>query len=244
MRKPALLLSIGAHALAILLLVLAAILAPKVLPPHRPTVLELQPRRIEMPLPAKKGGGGQRSKLLARQGSPPPRPTHRLFVLPMIERNEQPKLVLQAALFEAPEVNMRLAVGDPFGVPGGDGGLGEGLAGIGDGKGKSVGSEDGGGVSGLNLRREKITRQAQVLYKVEPDYSEEARRANFQATVILYIEIGLDGRATNIRVMRRAGLGLDEKAIEAVRQWRFTPALAGSEPVVAPATVEIGFRLL
>ena len=58
---------------------------------------------------------------------------------------------------------------------------------------------------------------------MEPEYSEEARKAKYQGTVLLYIEVDTDGRATNIRVVRSLGLGLDEKAIEAVKKWKFKP---------------------
>jgi TonB family protein len=79
---------------------------------------------------------------------------------------------------------------------------------------------------------------------VEPEYSEEARKLKFQGTVLLAIDVDVNGSAVNIRVVRPAGLGLDERAIEAVRKWRFRPALSGDRPVVAPATVEVNFRLL
>ena len=63
-----------------------------------------------------------------------------------------------------------------------------------------------------------------IISKVEPSYSEEARKAKFQGTVVLSVTVGTDGRASHIQVQRSLGLGLDEKAIEAVKQWRFKPA--------------------
>ena len=78
----------------------------------------------------------------------------------------------------------------------------------------------------------------------EPEYSEEARKARHQGTVILAIDVDETGHATNIRVMHGLGLGLDEKAIQAVMRWKFRPALSGDRPVTAPATVEVSFRLL
>ena len=65
-----------------------------------------------------------------------------------------------------------------------------------------------------------------LLYKVEPAYSEEARAAKYQGTVLLYCEIGPEGRASHIRVLESLGLGLDEQAIAAVTQWKLA-ALAG-----------------
>jgi len=83
-----------------------------------------------------------------------------------------------------------------------------------------------------------------VLFKKEPDYSEEARTAKLQGTVLLGTEIGTDGLAYNIRVIRSLGEGLDEKAIEAVSQWRFKPGTKDGQPVAVKATIEINFRLL
>ena len=83
-----------------------------------------------------------------------------------------------------------------------------------------------------------------VLYKVEPEYSEDARRAHSQGTVVLYVEVDTSGRARNIHVIRRLGLGLDEKAIEAVSKWRFQPGMKGDKPVTVAATIEVNFRLL
>jgi TonB family protein len=83
-----------------------------------------------------------------------------------------------------------------------------------------------------------------LLFKSEPEYSEEARAAKFQGTVLLYIEVAPDGTAQNIRVTRPLGLGLDEKAIEAVRRWKFRPGQKDGQPVTVAATIEVNFRLM
>jgi TonB family protein len=83
-----------------------------------------------------------------------------------------------------------------------------------------------------------------LIFKMEPQYTEEARAAKFQGTVLLYIVVQADGRATDIRVQRSLGLGLDEKAIEAVQQWRFTPGTKDGNPVPVAATIEVNFRLM
>jgi TonB family protein len=83
-----------------------------------------------------------------------------------------------------------------------------------------------------------------LIFKVEPQYTETARAAKFQGTVLLYIEVQPDGRAANIRVQRSLGLGLDEKAIEAVQQWRFKPGTKDGSPVPVAATIEVNFRLM
>jgi len=83
-----------------------------------------------------------------------------------------------------------------------------------------------------------------LLFKREPEYTEEARQAKYQGTVLLYIEVDPSGKATNIRVQRSLGLGLDEKAIEAVRQWKFKPGTKDGIPVPVSATIEVNFRSL
>jgi TonB family protein len=83
-----------------------------------------------------------------------------------------------------------------------------------------------------------------LVFKVEPAYSEEARVAKFQGTSVLSVEIGPDGIARNTRIVRWLGLGLDEKAIEAISRWRFKPGMKDGQPVTVSATIEVNFRLL
>jgi TonB family protein len=82
-----------------------------------------------------------------------------------------------------------------------------------------------------------------LIHKTEPEYTEEARAAKYQGTVLLYVEIDRDGNATNIKVQRSLGLGLDEKAVEAVKQWKFKPGYKDGTPVTVQATIEVNFRL-
>jgi TonB family protein len=83
-----------------------------------------------------------------------------------------------------------------------------------------------------------------LLYKVEPEYSEEARAAKYQGTVLLRVVITPEGAAGEIKVIRLLGRGLDEKAIEAVKQWRFRPGLRDGRPVHVGATIEVNFKLM
>lgn len=88
------------------------------------------------------------------------------------------------------------------------------------------------------------TQPAALLERTEPDYTDEARLANHEGTVLLRADIDTDGRAKNIRVVRPLGLGLDEKAAEAVREWRFRPARADGRRVASRIRLEIAFRLM
>ena len=83
-----------------------------------------------------------------------------------------------------------------------------------------------------------------LLYKIEPEYSESARKARYQGSVLLTVDVGVDGKPRNIRVVRSVGLGLDEKAIDAVSTWRFKPARHKGRAVTAAITIEVNFRLL
>ena len=173
----------------------------------------------------------------------------RPFVPPMIARVDQPRLPLRQAVLEAPEFNIDAAeIGHPSGYgdrpssgPAGLLSIGTrpGPGGPGDG-----GDGPGGFVTGQRPKPARVTRGPRVIYQEEPEYSEEARKARFQGAVVLQVEIGTDGRTSKIRVVRSVGLGLDERAIEAVSHWRFDPARNGEGPVAATALVEVSFHLL
>ena len=83
----------------------------------------------------------------------------------------------------------------------------------------------------------------QVIDKVDPEYSAEARTAKHAGTVVIGLVVDSIGCVSQIRVIRSLGLGLDEKAIEAVSKWRFRPGLKNGKPVATSATIEVNFRL-
>lgn len=83
-----------------------------------------------------------------------------------------------------------------------------------------------------------------LISKVEPEYSEAARKAKYQGTVTLNVEVSAAGQVTSARVVKSLGLGLDEKAIDAVKQWKFRPAMKDGQPVAAQAQAQLSFRLL
>ena len=95
----------------------------------------------------------------------------------------------------------------------------------------------------IPLRSDVIDRTPVVIKKTDPEYTEEARSAKVEGAVVLQVEIATDGRARNIHVVKSLGYGLDEKAIECVRQWRFRPAVKHGTRVRVPATIEVNFHL-
>jgi len=109
--------------------------------------------------------------------------------------------------------------------------------------GPGVGPGSGGGYGGGPYVAGGGVSAPRAIYSPEPDYSEEARKAKYQGMVILQVVVDADGRSRDIRVARSAGMGLDEKAIEAVRHWRFEPGTKDKRPVAVVVNVEVNFRL-
>ncbi len=83
-----------------------------------------------------------------------------------------------------------------------------------------------------------------LLSKVEPQYTEGARAGKVQGTAMLMVDIGPDGIARNYQVVRSLEPGLDQKAIDAVQQWRFRPGKKDDTPVTVRAMIEVNFRLM
>jgi TonB family protein len=81
-----------------------------------------------------------------------------------------------------------------------------------------------------------------LIHKVDPDYTPEALQAGLEGTVVVGIEVGTDGAAHGIHVRKSLGMGLDQKAVDAVKFWRFEPATREGKPVAVPATIEVNFR--
>ena len=149
--------------------------------------------------------------------------------------------------FESPTIEINVQqIGDPASLLA-NGGLGlHGVNGIGDrGCCGGIGNQTSGkpGIGGDGRIGHKVT-QPQLIYKVEPEFSEAARKAKYQGVVVLAIEVDASGHPRNLRILEMLGLGLDEKAIEAVSQWRFRPGYQDGRPVVTMATVEVSFRLM
>lgn len=201
------------------------------------------------------GGGGDRSPTPASKGKLPKLATKQ-FVPPMITRVENPKLVMEPTLIiqpdaKMPAVNMDV-LGDPLGQsgiasngPGYGGGMGSGHGGgVGPGSGPGYGPGSGGNIGGGAYRIGGGVTGPVVLYKIEPEYSEEARKTKFQGTVLIFIVVDERGNPRDLKVIRPLGMGLDQKALEAVARWKFSPGKKDGKPVAVQATVEINFRLL
>lgn len=198
------------------------------------------------------GGGGDRDKLQATKGALPKLSKQQIVPPMVVVRNENPKLTAPPEVV-VPQMNLPQvgSLGDPLSNvtlasngTGSGGGIGSGSGGgVGSGRGPGVGPGWGGGIGGGAYRVGGGVSAPRALYSPDPEYSEEARKAKWQGTVVLWVVIGPDGRPRDVRVQRSLGMGLDEKAIEAVRTWKFEPAKKDGQPVAVQVNVEVNFRL-
>ncbi len=239
-------LSLGIHAAMVAILLLWTTHSSQTLPPpvsgRHVTPLAPRPRDLAK-WTGQHAGGINQTLLPAKHGAPPPK-AHRTFIQPV--RLPDPKLPMAMTVaFESPTLIVNAdQIGDPlsklpFGELGTHGGI---SAGDGCCKGIGPGTDGTPGVTGGQSGHHITT--AQLIYKVEPEFSEEARKAKYSGAVLLAIEVDSTGHVRGIRVLQSPGLGLDQKAIDAVRQWRFRPGYQDGKPVVTPATVEVNFRLM
>jgi periplasmic protein TonB len=198
------------------------------------------------------GSGGAAQKTPASKGVAP-RAAREQLTPPVLLRNNIAPLVAEATVIAPPDIELSRTkqVGDPLskiadfsngpGVRGGIGGrIGTG-AGEGDGPGRGPGSKGGccGDVFGIG----NGVSMPKPIYSPEPEFSEEARKVKHQGDVVLLATIGADGHPHDLTVVRSLGMGLDEKALEAVRTWRFDPAKKDGRPVAVKMNIIVNFRL-
>jgi len=81
-----------------------------------------------------------------------------------------------------------------------------------------------------------------LIYSAEPEFSEDARRAKKGGSVLVYLWVDAQGLPSHLRIVRGVGYGLDEKAVEAIRQYRFKPATLNGEPVTVDLNIEVNFQ--
>ncbi len=191
------------------------------------------------------GGGGDHSKIPESKGKLP-RPAPRQFVPPRVDPIENPVLPMTPTIVASNDIPNIDApnMGNPLsslGIPSNGTGLG---GSIGAGKGPGVGPGTGGGFGGGAFRIGGGVSAPVPTFKPEPEYSEEARKAKYQGSVMLSLIVDEKGVPQQIKVVRKLGLGLDEKAVEAVAKWRFKPGMKDGKPVPVQATIEVTFRLL
>jgi protein TonB len=251
--------SLLAHGLAVALILWMSMFVVKNKDVIKQQVIDLvDPSGLTLPASATKsgggGGGGDASKLDASKGKPPKFTMTPVTPPAAVIKNQDPKLVAEQAILVPPQVKLQTSqtdVGDPLskalmasnGV-GVGAGIGSGSrGGIGSGNGGGLGPGMGGGTGGGVFRVGGGVSAPRAIYQPDPEYSEEARKAKYQGTVVLAAIIDANGHPRDIRVARSVGLGLDEKAMEAVKTWRFEPAKKDNQAVAVLVNIEVTFNL-
>ncbi|HLV89314.1 MAG TPA: energy transducer TonB [Candidatus Sulfotelmatobacter sp.] len=204
------------------------------------------------------GGGGDHDPLPAPKAQLPKLAMEQITPPQIVLRNDKPKLAVQPTVVVPPQVhlaeNHMPNLGNPSAPPlpsappsngiGSGGGIGSGSGGgVGEGHGPGVGHGSGGGIGGGVYKVGGGITAPQPVDTPDPEYTEEARRAKVQGTCILWLIVDAEGHPRDIRVVRGLGYGLDAKALETVKQWRFEPARKDGQPVNVQVSVEVGFRL-
>jgi TonB family protein len=200
------------------------------------------------------GSGGDHSLIPVTKGTPPKFSDRQITPPVIVVRNPNPALPVDSSVLGVPAVKLPQSnqIGDlmssnvilPSNGAGSGGGAGsDSGTGLGSGRGAGVGSgADVGYGRGTSSAGRGVT-APRAIYDPEPEYSEEARRVHFQGVVVLSIVVDQAGHARDIRVARSVGLGLDEKAIDAVKKWKFEPGVKDGHPVAVGVNVEVNFRL-
>ena len=226
------------------------------------SVIDISPYLAKLPPGGERagggGGGGERLPTPASKGKAPKFAMTQFSKPMVVPRNPNPKLAIEPNLLGPPDLKIPSPAlpnyGDPLASlitnssgPGSGSGIGTGSGGgIGSGTGGGLGPGEGGGTGGgVYHAGSGGVGEPACIYCPTPTFSNEAVKAKYQGPVTLRIIVTADGRATNITVVQGPGLGLEEKAVEAVKTWKFRPAIGPSgKPVAVWTIIEVTFRLL
>jgi protein TonB len=201
------------------------------------------------PMPVAKdamgGGGGQRGPTPATKGQLPKFAEQQITPpkVPVESRVPMPDPTIEV------QTNMKMANNNMpnIGLPnspliGNSMGNGSG-SGMGGGNGSGLGIGTGGGYGGGLRKIGGGVSSPVVIYKVDPEFSEEARKAKFMGVVLVNLIVDPQGRPQNVHILRGVGMGLDDKALAAVKQYRFKPAIENGKPVPVELNVEVNFQI-
>jgi periplasmic protein TonB len=204
------------------------------------------------------GGGGDHDVLQAPKGRMPKASLQQITPPAIVVRNEHPRLAVEPTVVVPPQVHLAdnhmpnigvaasavMPSAPPSNGTGSGGGIGSGSGGgVGIGHGPGVGAGSGGGIGGGVYHVGGGISAPQAISAPDPEYTEEARRAKTQGTCVLWLIVDSSGHPRDVRVVRGLGFGLDAKALEAVRQWKFQPSLKDGKPVDVQISVEVAFHL-
>jgi protein TonB len=208
-------------------------------PPPRAERKAPKPKKISSPMPPRRPPPPPIvvAERPVERPAPPPPP-------PKAQPIEAPIATVPAETQDRPGVMAETAAKAESAGPGSSGGVGSGKGtGIGEGDGPGVGPGSGGGTGGGPYRPGSGVSPPELIREVKPDYTEDARRRGLEGDVVLEIVVRSDGSVGSVRVVERLGAGLDERAVAAVRQWRFSPARLRGTPVDVEVEVAVEFKL-
>jgi len=210
---------------------------------------------LEVPMPIKMtpkaltagGGGGQANPTPAAQGRMP-KFAETQITPPKAPPMEQPKIAVEPTVVMQRDLKMANNDMPNLGMPNspivGTGSLGNGRGtGIGSGDGAGVGAGSEGNIGGGAMRIGGGVSAPVPTFMPDPEFSEEARKAKVSGNVLVYLWVDQNGRASHVRVIRGIGMGLDEKAMAAVKQYRFKPAMKDGKPVTVEMNVDVNFAI-
>lgn len=215
------------------------------------------PPTIPAPKAMGGGGGGGAHKLVEPVKGKLPKIEQQPVTPPQILKIDNPKMPQPAAIKMPDKINLPQNTNMPnVGVPnspqvamasqgsGSNSGFGQGLGGgIGAGHGSGLGAGIGGGYGGGVMSVGGGVSAPVLLHQVQPEFTDEARQAKLQGTVEIQLIVDAYGNPENITVVRHLGMGLDQKAIQAVRQYKFKPATYQGHPVAVRLMVDVDFHL-
>ncbi len=255
------LLSAGVHTAAVAAIVLLLFEGRHMVSPPQRNLGAVDVRPF-MPMTAKLdqamgggGGGGAHNPVEASKGHLPEIAKAQITP-PQLLQVDKPKLAVQSTVvmpqaIKLPDTNLpnigvpqspQVALGSQ-GV-GANSGFGDGIGGgIGSGKGNGIGPGEGGGYGGGVMRPGGGVSAPVLIYSVDPEFSDEARRAKYQGICVVELVVDATGSPQDVHVVRSLGMGLDEKAVEAVKQYRFKPSYFQGHPVPVRINVEVNFRI-
>jgi TonB family protein len=196
--------------------------------------------RLRSPVPAPKPAPRVDPPPVVRPDPPPPPKPEPEVVAPVVQVAADPRdrAGVPWTPREAPP-----AESESHG-PGTNGGTGTGQGtGIGEGTGSGIGPGSGGGTGGGPYRPGAGITAPAIVREVKPDYTEEGRRRRIEGDVVVEIVVKSDGSVGNVKLLQGLGAGLDERAVEAVRQWRFSPARRYGTAVDVIVEVAMEFKL-
>jgi TonB family protein len=203
------------------------------------------------------GGGGGNHDLVEASKGKLPKMEKAPLAPPQILKLDHPKLPVEPAVMMPQQIKLPDNPNMPnIGVPqstqialasqgGGSGsGFGSGSGGgIGSGNGNGIGPGTGGGYGGGLYHPGGGVSNPVLVYAPDPEFSDEARRAKYQGVCVVGLIVDAQGNPQRVRIVRPLGMGLDEKALEAVRQYKFKPAVFNGKPVPVEINIEVNFRI-